>query len=355
VSAYDDCRIALIPVDGNHRAVIAPKGNLASVSPDGKHLAYSDGNKLKLATLNPEFRSQGPITIATEPHAISSIVWLPDGMAFIYQVWRGYSKLLMLGAPARARLLEAARNVEIQQVLPDGGAIGSQVLSERTLWRIDLKASTQNPERVETVPWTDRNLSLSPDGSVIAFETIRSGEEQIWVSRLDGSDARVLVQAIPHFDAVSDNTAVDGISWSPDGKWIAWSIDPEIGNGVDDARVYIVPSSGGRVRKLVELCSQDTDAPLWASDSRSIFVPKEDENFKQAFLRVDLAAGKQTPVTESELPGRARDLYPFPPDAQQSQAVGNGRYLYFERKEPRSFVEQIVILHDFLPRPTAAH
>ena len=229
------------------------------------------------------------------------------------------------------------------------------MVSERTLWRIDLKASTQNPDRVKTIPWTDRNLCVSPDGSMIAFETIRAGEEQIWVSRYDGSDARVLVPAIPFFDAAADNTVVDGISWSPDGKWIAWSIDPEIGNGLGAARVYIVPSSGGQVRKLVDLCSQDSDAPLWAADSRSIFVPKEDENYRQTFFQVDLATGKQTLVTESKLPSRSGDLFPHPPDARQPHLAGNGRYLYFEREEPRSFVERIVMAHGLLPDPSAAH
>ena len=122
VSSFDDCRIALIPADGSRREVIAPRGDLASVSPDGKHLAYSDGNKLMLANLTARFRSGAPITAATEPHAVSSIAWLPDGSTLVYQVWgwQGYSKLLTLGDLARTRLLEAARNVEIQQVLPDG-------------------------------------------------------------------------------------------------------------------------------------------------------------------------------------------------------------------------------------------
>ena len=206
----------------------------------------------------------------------------------------GYSKLVTIGPPAVTRLLDSDVDADIEQILADGRALGTQSLERFALWRVDLKGTAQEPERVSTIPRSDRNLCLSPDGQMLAFETNRAGREQIWVSRSDGNGAHALASAVPPSGSFGENTVVDGISWSPDGKWIAWSIDPGLGHGVDDARVFLVPAAGGVIRKLVDLCSQDRDAPLGRPiASRSLFPRKIKITSRRSFEWISPMASRR--------------------------------------------------------------
>jgi len=84
-----------------------------------------------------------------------------------------------------------------------------------------LKATPLAPQKIRNISWTAEDLSASPDGQRLAFATNRNGPTQIWISRIDGNQSRVLVPAIPPFERYGDRTGVDSISYSPDGKWIA--------------------------------------------------------------------------------------------------------------------------------------
>ena len=351
VGDNENCRIALIPVDGSPRRVIVKgQSNLVAVSPDGKRMAYTSGNRLNFANLTADYHlADAPVAIAEEPHAIASINWLPNGQALVYQVWSDanlYSKLVLMEALRQpSQLLDPGANIELSQILADGTALGTQYGGDSTLWRVDLQATVQEPVKVRTIPWTDQLLAVSPDAQLLAFATNRNGPTQIWISRLDGGHPRVLVSKIPPFGAYGDNTAVDGISWSPDGKWIAMRTQPGIGHGDDSARLFLVPTPGGRPRELAE-CSQDPDAPPWSDDSQSVFIAKTDENSRSTYFRVDISTRKQTEVTESKLPISPRSVWPLPQGARQPHLSQGGRYLYYQ--DPPSRKTRIVAIRKFL-------
>src|SRR5579871_1163333 len=92
VSPEDDagdgeCRLVLVPVDGSPRTILIDEGRLAAVSPDGKRLAYTVGNIVKIVSLDARFHVTGaPVAIAAEPHGIATIHWTPDGRGVLYQV-----------------------------------------------------------------------------------------------------------------------------------------------------------------------------------------------------------------------------------------------------------------------------
>jgi hypothetical protein len=51
-------------------------------------LAYSDGRRLMLLKLTPDYRPIQPASVLLqEPCKISDLTWTPDGKRIIYQVW----------------------------------------------------------------------------------------------------------------------------------------------------------------------------------------------------------------------------------------------------------------------------
>lgn len=291
---------------------------------------------MKLADLTPGYRiAHTPIEIAREPHSITSINWFPEGSAFVYQVWTEstfYSKLVSTEAAPSVRLINFGENIDISQIMPDGSALGTQNGTGSALWRVDLRAHTAQPEKVRDIPWTDNTLCVSPDGRFLAFATSRNGPTQIWVSHLDGSNPRVLVPSIPPFDTFGDRTTVASLSWSPDGKWITLLTGPGVGHGDDEARLFLVPSAGGRLRVLAELCFQGPETAPWSADSRYVFVIKQDKTgVTHDLFQVDIVTGIQTAPTAAKSVTLHDVLVPLPEGAQQPHLAQDGRYLYYQK------------------------
>ncbi|MGW4599519.1 TolB family protein, partial [Streptomyces sp. NPDC004457] len=77
--------------------------------------------------------------------------------------------------------------------------------------------------------------SANADGSETAFICDRGGVPQLWAGPVDGDEARLL-------DSSPD--PVKEVSWSPDGRWIAYTTAP---GGGEHSRVLCVrPDGTGR-------------------------------------------------------------------------------------------------------------
>jgi Tol biopolymer transport system component len=297
VGDEEDCRLVLIPADGSRRTVLMEhEGNVAAVSPDGKRLLYAANHVMKLAQLTSDFRLAGPaIAVASEPHAIKSINWAPDGHAAVFQRWAGQPVLLPMDGPILSpKLFRIDEDISISQILPDGSGLGVETIEPAALWRIDLKENSE--EKILPVRWTDQDLVVSPKGDLLAFMTTRDGPTQLWISKVDGGEARVLI-SIPPFSEYGDNTVAGDLSWSPDGQWIAFLTSPGVGHGVVDAKLFLIPAAGGPLRQLLE-CSMDGSAVRWSADSRSVFVAKEERteaDFRRTIFRSIFLPAKKLP------------------------------------------------------------
>ncbi len=95
------------------------------------------------------------------------------------------------------------------------------------------------PQPVLTSSLADFDQDYSPDGTQIVFVSVRSGDAaEIWVAKLDGSDAHQLTHMSPR--------SLGSPRWSPDGRRIAFE-------AVDDAhhwRAWTIDADGGAARPL---------------------------------------------------------------------------------------------------------
>ncbi len=100
--------------------------------------------------------------------------------------------------------------------------------------------------------------TCSPDGSEIAFSTLRDGNGEIYVMRADGSNQRNLTNSpFAEFQP----------SWSPDGSQILFYSDRDDGGN----HIYVMSSDGSNVKRLTTSGS-NVDA-VWSSDgSRIVFI-----------------------------------------------------------------------------------
>ena len=128
----------------------------------------------------------------------------------------------------------------------------------------------------EQTRFNDAMPSVSPDGKKIAFVSKRSGTFRIWVSDLDGSDAKPISETNDQDANLQFPIEQKVPAWSPDGKWIAhWEgvemihMSPFTGvkNPQRDQQisatfsVWLVSSDGTKRRKVGR-----GDDPTWSPD-----------------------------------------------------------------------------------------
>ena len=129
----------------------------------------------------------------------------------------------------------------------------------------------------EQIKFSNAMPSASPDGKKIAFVSNRGGPFRIWVSNLDGSDAKLISPPPKEQDENLKLPIEQKVpTWSPDGKWIAhWEgvemihMSPYTGikNPKRDQQISAtfnvwVASSNGKQRRKVGR----GDDPTWSPD-----------------------------------------------------------------------------------------
>ncbi|MGW7200202.1 S9 family peptidase [Streptomyces chryseus] len=103
--------------------------------------------------------------------------------------------------------------------------------------------------------------SADPTGEHVAFICDRGGVPQLWASTADGADARLLD---------SDPDPVTEVSWSPDGRWIAYTCAP---GGGEHTRVLCVRPDGTGRRVLAGAeAGQFAHLGCWTRDGSALAV-----------------------------------------------------------------------------------
>lgn len=151
----------------------------------------------------------------------------------------------------------------------------------------------------------DSQPTVSPDGQWIAFVSDRSGAENLWRIRPDGSDAQQLTFG-------DDDTVLVSPAWTPDGRALyasrfRWSVnDYELWRyGIDGSETLVAPvrADGGG--------EQSTLGAVVSADGRTLYAArrsggKDSAELEQwSIVRRDLASGKEeTVLPVPGVPGR---------------------------------------------------
>jgi TolB protein len=192
----------------------------AALSADGKWLLFTssvraeDGSVQATRIMRSRADGRGGVLLSKESGFTSSPAWLPNGNAY----------LAITDAMGSRDIVKALR------VAPN--AAMSRVLSGRDVTEPDA-------------------VTVSPDGTQIAFHSQVGGVWTIGVSRIDGSELTHLVPgAYP--------------AWSPDGKHLAFHRQA---NG--HWQIFITDPEGGELTQVTEGDANDEQA-TWSPDGKFI-------------------------------------------------------------------------------------
>lgn len=143
---------------------------------------------------------------------------------------------------------------------PDGQGI---VFSKSNdLWSV--RRGEKSPSRITEDDERERDATISPDGSKVAFFSNRGGHHDIWLVPTDGSQPpRQLTRG-----AMADDDYRFAPMWSPDGKQIAY-VSFKDGYWQDD--VWLVDVENGQERKFSDGFLTLSN-PAWSPDGKRLAV-----------------------------------------------------------------------------------
>jgi eukaryotic-like serine/threonine-protein kinase len=130
---------------------------------------------------------------------------------------------------------------------------------------------------------TDDIPQYSSDGKKIAFESDRSGSDEIWVCNSDGSNP----QQLTFFGGPKTGSP----RWSPDGKQIVFDSRPD-----GPADIYIISSDGGKPHRLIGDPSDDV-APSWSRNGKWIYFASDRSGQGQVW-KMPTSGGQAVQVTQ---------------------------------------------------------
>jgi eukaryotic-like serine/threonine-protein kinase len=209
-----------------------------AISPDGKYLAYSDANGIRIQLV-----TTGETRAIPQPKELNGKevdwevagTWFPNSTGFV---------------------------VNAHPAGENQSAWSSQTSS---IWLVSVLGGPPHKLRDNAVAW-----SVSPDGSLISFGTNkgRLGEREFWLMPSSGDQARKL------FDT-DEESSIGGLSWSPDGKRVLYAKTDQSGDTLLSRNLTSGPPSTlfgpGEMKKVRDL--------IWLSDGRLLYSREEPESF----------------------------------------------------------------------------
>ena len=242
---------------------------------------------------------------------VGGIAWSSDGRRIVFSFsapFYGFGELWEVspGRPDFTQKLPLGHDATDVAVSRSGARLAYvQGLTNVNIWRLDLLASPPRSQKLVVSSREQKAPNISPDGSKIAFESNRTGSNEIWVCDADGSNPVQLT---------SFGISITGTPrWAPDGKLIAF--DSHV---TGEHTIYLVDPQGGVPRKL-EIDIHGNSLPSWSHDGKWIYFNNGDDAATQSVWKVPFAGGHAVRLAQ------AHATYPIEsPD---------GRHVYFVRNK----------------------
>ena len=268
-------------------------GSLA-MSPDGKTLAFTRTlglfeRDIYTFSLSEDVLPQGePKRVTFDNKEIYGLAWTADGRSLVFSSKRGGRRELWrisAIAPGQPFRLTAAGDDpgDVAIALQGRHLVYSHGMGNDHIWRMALNGNKGGQAHtLISSTRIDGHSHYSPDGQRIAFESNRSGYDEIWVSQADGSHAVQLTA----FHAWAGSPR-----WSRDGQKIAFD-----GNAAGNWDIYVISSQGGRPIRLTTSEANEF-RPSWSHDGEWIYYCSTRTRQRQIW-KIPATGGAEVQVTK---------------------------------------------------------
>jgi Tol biopolymer transport system component/predicted Ser/Thr protein kinase len=335
-------------------------------SPDGRKIVFQNlvRTKFDIRTVNLDSKQMSWITNDSLTNIRPS--WSPSGR-FIYfssyrsggiNIWRArVNKDGTLTGSLQQVTAGAGQDVEVA-VSPNGKRLAYATLRQNAdIWRLPVSPqtglSTGTPEAVISTTREDSRGSWSPDSKMVAFNSDRAGDMNIWLFTLADSSTRQLTtghggdfqanwspdqKKIAFFSSRSGSpniweveiasgtlrhlTSTSGVNvnpfYSPDGKLIAYQSDQS-----GRLEVWVMNADGSNPRRLTNV-GVTGHFVRWAADGLGI-VFRCTCNGKPATMKVSVSGGEPQPFAETMMGGSHMS---FSPDGTRIMDVVGHKVLW---------------------------
>jgi hypothetical protein len=276
------------------------EASVATVSTTGLVTAVAGGYSLITATIDGKYASAAVTVLEPEPVLEYDLVYERRPVA-------GGSEIRRVSLSDRAStplpLVAPVPGAFVRDVAPspDGTRVAFTVawypegesLMDGDIYVADIDGT--DLRRLTTAAQMDEQPAWSPDGTRLAFRSMRSGNWDIWVMAADGSEqVNLMVNELPA-------TSTDATpAWSPDGLRIVYSSD--IDNFAYAKLWTMRPDGSNKRRVLPQAGTTDIDRePSWSPDgSRIAFRRIGSGGFGSEIMIATIATGE---VKRVELDG----------------------------------------------------
>lgn len=223
----------------------------------------------------------------------------PDGKTFAYVINDLGRKSLWLGyvdGGTHLQLRPATEDASYFDIAfaPDSNQIYFSYKDDKTpasaLYRIHVSGGVQ-----EKIADGVGKFSLSSDGRQIAFGRHEGEKDLLFVANLDGANEHE-VTSFPKIESF----VFDSISWSPDGKRLAFSKSRDVLTGEQD--LAIIEISSGRIESFKDDSLRDIAKTIWLRNGSGIIVSALKTESQASVLcynifLVELSSGKVREIT----------------------------------------------------------
>jgi len=245
-----------------------------ALSPEGRTVAFARYAQDTSANIHVVPLTGGePRQVTAEKASIYGLAWTPDG-DLVFSSNRGGTsrlwRLLMNGSPppAVSPVDSAGEDARFPSMSLRRGAAPARLAYQRLIENLDIRRAeivgegTPHHALESSQPFIASTKSedhprYSPDGTKIAFVSVRSGTPEIWVCASDASNPVRLTSI--------GGPLVLAPQWSPDGHRIAFfaSTGP-----AGNYQTYVTGADDGRSSRLTRTEGELEALPAWSRWAR---------------------------------------------------------------------------------------
>lgn len=237
-------------------------------APDGFKVVFQNIERTKFDVRVFDLGSSQSTWVTNDAVQDLNPVWSPDGQYIYFSSYRGGGinlwrvRVSADGTPAslpQQLTIGAGQDIEIA-ISRDGTRLAFSILRQNAdIWRLPVSPDTGKPngvpQEVITTTREDSRGAWSPDGGMIAFNSDRNGEMNIWLHSIAERTSRQLTRG-----AGGDYQA----NWSPDSTRIFF-FSSRAGN----AGIWSADVATGAVKPLTNTTSTDVN-PFCSPDGKLI-------------------------------------------------------------------------------------